>query len=80
MIARVVVVPKPVVNDPQWPRNAVDRFILGALETKGFTLNPEADRSTLIRRVSFDLTPGVIGRNSMDSVPRATQTRALLPS
>jgi hypothetical protein len=36
--------------------NAVDRFLLAALEAKGLTLNREADRLTLIRRVSFDLT------------------------
>jgi Protein of unknown function (DUF1553)/Protein of unknown function (DUF1549) len=37
-------------------RTDVDRFILAALEAKRLTLNPEADRLTLIRRVSFDLT------------------------
>jgi hypothetical protein len=37
-------------------RNDIDRFILGRLETKGLTLNPEANRATLVRRVSFDLT------------------------
>jgi hypothetical protein len=34
----------------------VDRFLLAALEAKRLTFNPEADRATLIRRVSFDLT------------------------
>ncbi len=37
-------------------RTDVDRFILAAAETRGLTLNPEADRATLIRRVCFDLT------------------------
>jgi hypothetical protein len=37
-------------------RTSVDRFILAALEAKGLRLGPEADRTTLIRRVSFDLT------------------------
>jgi hypothetical protein len=36
-------------------RTGVDRFILAALEAKGAQLSPEADRPTLIRRVSFDL-------------------------
>src|SRR5438128_9814944 len=44
-------------------RTDVDRFILAALEAKRLSLNPEADRSTRIRRVCFDLTglPPTIG-------------------
>jgi hypothetical protein len=37
-------------------RTDIDRFILAALEAKNATLNPEADRATLIRRVCYDLT------------------------
>ena len=37
-------------------RTAVDRFIQAALEERGLALGPEADRATLIRRLSFDLT------------------------
>ena len=37
-------------------RTDVDRFILAALEAKHLSLNPQADRPTLIRRVCFDLT------------------------
>jgi hypothetical protein len=36
-------------------RNPIDAFILAALEKKGLTLAPEADRLTLLRRASFDL-------------------------
>ena len=44
----------PAVRGPV--RTAVDRFVLASLEGRGLTLNPEADRATLIRRVSVDLT------------------------
>ncbi len=46
----------PVVKNKKWPRNDIDRFILAALEKKGLKPNPEADRYTLIRRLSLDLT------------------------
>ena len=34
---------------------AVDRFVLAKLEAKGLALSPEADRRTLLRRLTFDL-------------------------
>ena len=37
-------------------RNEIDRFVLARLSDKGLSLSPEADRPTLIRRVTFDLT------------------------
>ena len=46
----------PPVKNEQWGRNAIDRFILARLEAEGLTPVPEADRRTLIRRVSLDLT------------------------
>jgi hypothetical protein len=50
-------VARPRVPDVQGnARTDVDRFILAVLEAKKLTLNPEADRETLIRRVCFDLT------------------------
>ena len=45
----------PEVKSRKWPRNDVDRFILAALEQKGLKPNAEADRYTLIRRLSLDL-------------------------
>jgi len=36
-------------------RQPLDAFVMGALESKGLTLSPRADRATLIRRAYFDL-------------------------
>ena len=46
----------PPVRNAAWPNNDLDRFVLAALEQAGLAPAPEADRSTLIRRVSLDLT------------------------
>ncbi len=46
----------PKVKRSSWPRNAVDRFILSQLETRKLKPSREADATTLIRRVSLDLT------------------------
>lgn len=45
----------PQVKNEQWIRNDLDRFVLARLEAKGWTPSPEADRYTLIRRLSYDL-------------------------
>ncbi len=45
----------PAVKDAAWPKTDIDRFLLAALEAKGLKPVAEADRHTLIRRVSFDL-------------------------
>jgi len=46
----------PAPKDASWARTPIDRFILAALDAKGLTPNPPADRRVLIRRLSFDLT------------------------
>jgi len=46
----------PTVRTRERVRNPIDAFILEKLEAKGVTLSPEADRQTLLRRASFDLT------------------------
>ena len=46
----------PAVHLKSWPRNGIDYFVLAKLEKNGLTPAPEADRATLIRRVSLDLT------------------------
>lgn len=45
----------PEVRDKQWVRNPIDAFILARLERENLRPSPEADRRTLIRRLSFDL-------------------------
>ncbi|MGA3204848.1 MAG: DUF1549 domain-containing protein, partial [Bryobacteraceae bacterium] len=46
----------PAVRNQKWTRNAIDSFVLARLEKEGLTPSPEADRATLLRRLSFDLT------------------------
>jgi hypothetical protein len=46
----------PDADEPGFVRNPVDRFVLAGLKQVGLDHAPEADRVTLIRRLSFDLT------------------------
>jgi cytochrome c553 len=46
----------PHVKDSAWPRNRIDLFVLSRLEEAGLTPAPEADKGTLLRRVTLDLT------------------------
>ena len=46
----------PRVKQGRWVRNPIDRFILARLENEKIKPSPEADRITLLRRVSLDLT------------------------
>ena len=45
----------PVANDPEFVRNPIDQFVLAGIKEAGLRHAPEADRVTLIRRLSFDL-------------------------
>ncbi|MFO0911269.1 MAG: DUF1549 and DUF1553 domain-containing protein, partial [Isosphaeraceae bacterium] len=47
---------QPRVSNESWVRNPIDRFILARLEAEKLAPTPEADRATLIRRVTLDLT------------------------
>lgn len=46
----------PDVRDEAWPRGEIDQFILAALEGAGLTPSPQAEKTTLLRRVFLDLT------------------------
>ncbi len=68
--------PVPEVRNSTWPRNEIDRFILDRLEREDLKPQPEADRATLIRRVTLDLTglpptPDEIDRFINDGSPGA---------
>ena len=66
----------PKVRKREWPLNDVDRFVLRKLEAEGLTPAKEADRYTLLRRLSFALTglpptPEEIDAFVNDRSPRA---------
>ncbi len=66
----------PNTTQGGWVRNGVDPFVLARLEKEGMSPSPEADRRTLIRRVTQDLTglpptPGEVAEFLADSRPDA---------
>nr|AGW45562.1 planctomycete cytochrome C domain secreted protein [uncultured bacterium Lac161] len=46
----------PQLKDKKWPKNEIDHFVLAKLEKEKLKPSPEADKTTLVRRASFDLT------------------------
>jgi len=46
----------PAVKHPELVESPIDNFVLAKLEAKGLTFSPAADRRTLIRRATYDLT------------------------
>ncbi|HMC66707.1 MAG TPA: DUF1549 domain-containing protein, partial [Gemmataceae bacterium] len=48
--------PLPTVKNKTWTRNPIDTFIAAGLEREALRPSPEADKTTLIRRVTLDLT------------------------
>jgi hypothetical protein len=66
----------PKVSDETWPRNPVDNFILAKLDAGKLKPSREADRTTLLRRLSLDLiglppTPEEIDAFLNDKSPNA---------
>jgi hypothetical protein len=66
----------PALNNPAWMRNGVDPFVLARLEQENVAPSAEADRATLIRRVSLDLTglpptPEEVDEFLADTAPNA---------
>ncbi len=52
----IVAPPLPSDSGDRWVRNPIDAFVLQGLRSKQLTPSPEADRETLLRRVTLDLT------------------------
>src|SRR5262249_10765238 len=48
--------PEPAVKNKPWARNPIASFVLARLEHEGLAPSPEANKETLLRRVSLDLT------------------------
>src|SRR5262249_35838011 len=75
----------PEVRSPKFAiRTPVDAFILARLEKAGLSPAPEADRLTLIRRVTFDLTglpptPAEVDAFLKDPSPEAYERPVALP-
>lgn len=74
----VQAVPLPTVKSAGWVRNPIDRFIQTKLEEKDLSPSPEADRRTLIRRLSLDLiglppTPEEVDAFVADPSPLAVE-------
>jgi hypothetical protein len=66
----------PKVENASWPHNDIDNFVEEKLEDNGLRHSPDADRSTLIRRVSLDLvglppTPAETAAFVADKSPNA---------
>ena len=66
----------PPVKNAAWPKNEIDRFLLARMEAEGLKPQAEADRYTLIRRLSLDLTglPPTIAE--VDAFVKDTDPRA----
>ena len=67
---------EPPTHQSNWVRNPIDRFVLAKLEQQGLHPSPEADRATLIKRLSIDLTglpptPAEVDRFKADTDERA---------
>lgn len=69
----------PSVKNEQWIKSPIDRFVLQVLEAKAETPAPQADKRTLLRRVTFDLiglppTSDEVAAFLSDDSPQAFET------
>jgi hypothetical protein len=69
----------PPLQNPQWCNNAIDHWVLQKLQQENLKPSAEADRRTLIRRVTLDLTglpptPAEVEAFLADNSPAAYET------
>jgi hypothetical protein len=70
----------PAIRRGDWPRNDIDRFVLARLERESLEPSKEADKVTLLRRVTYDLTglpptPAEVDTFLADKSPDAYERR-----
>ena len=75
----------PKVKNRSWVRNPIDAFVLAKLEENGLSPAPEADRRSLARRLTLDLTgltpePADVEAFVLDRSPDAYETPGLSPA
>ncbi|PQO43717.1 PSD1 and planctomycete cytochrome C domain-containing protein [Blastopirellula marina] len=68
----------PQVDDAAWSQTGIDRFLLAKMQEAGLSHSPPADKVTLIRRVTFDLTglpptPAEVAAFVADDSPQALE-------
>eukprot|EP00913_Durusdinium_trenchii_P023404 g21982.t1 len=66
----------PAVKNKAWLHTDIDRFVLAKLEQQGLKPNSTADRRTLIRRATFDLTGLPPTRKEIDAFVNDRSPRA----
>ena len=66
----------PAVQTEAWIRNPIDAFVLSRLEREGLTPSPETEKSTLLRRLSLDLTGLPPSLDDLQAFERATDESA----
>src|SRR5205814_2141734 len=71
----------PEVQHKSWTQNPIDNFVLARLEQNGLNPSREADKPTLLRRVTLDLTglpptPAELDSFLADQSPDAYEKRA----
>ena len=72
-------VPVPEVKDAHWAKTSIDKFVLAKMEETGLKPSAQADRHTLIRRATYDLTglpptPEEVEAFEKDKSPRAWES------